>query len=114
MSASEMMYLVMYFSILIGDIVLKDTLVWIYYLLLQQILDNSLSKSINHKKINHLELLREALHEASLKIFGAFKPKTHNMLHYVKCLRRFCPFSTIDVYRQYVKTYYIIFLLFMT
>ena len=76
------MYFVMYFSILVGDTVPKDTPVWMYYLLLQQILDILFYKSVTHKMINQLELVIEAHHQAYLKLFRALKSKTHNMLNY--------------------------------
>ena len=93
MSASEMKNLVIYFSVIMGDIVPQDCGVWNYYLLMQQILDILLAKSITHDTINYLGGLIEEHHAAYLNFFGPLKPKTHNMLHYLECLRRFGPLS---------------------
>ena len=93
MSASEMCNLVIYFSLIIGDLVPIDTPVWEYYLTLQLILDILLAKSITHQTISYLESLITIHHSLYLEHFGLLKPKCHNMLHYAECLRRFGPLS---------------------
>ena len=87
MSASEMCNLVMYFSLIVGDLVPIDTPVWEYYLTLQLILDIILPKSIKHQTISYLESLITIHHSLYLEHFGLLEPKCHNMLHYAECLR---------------------------
>ena len=91
MSASEMLNLVKYFSIIIGDLVPRENSIWEYYLVLNEILDIVMRKKISANTVSYLENLISRHHFLYIKEFGSLKPKTHNMLHYSECIKKFGP-----------------------
>lgn len=66
LSASEMMCLVTNFSLIIGDLVVKDDPLWLMYLLLKQICNIVTEKAIVTEESRHLIVLIEEHHKLSL------------------------------------------------
>lgn len=96
LSASEMMTLVRYFGLLIGDFVPRNDPVWNIYILLRQILDLITSLSLQKGCCKYLQTLIAEHHELYLKYSNQdLKPKFHFMLHYHTLLNKFGPLLSL-------------------
>lgn len=92
LSASEMLVLVRYFGLIIGDFVPINDPVWHLYILLRQILDLVTSLSLQIDSCELLQILIVEHHELYLKFSRQhLKPKHHFMLHYHTMLKKFGP-----------------------
>lgn len=92
MSASEMLCLVRYFCIIVGDLVNEDNEVWQFYLILRQIIDVISSKSIQSKCVPFLSTLLSEHNELFVKLFRvSLKPKFHYILHYPRIILNIGP-----------------------
>jgi len=92
LSASEMLILVRYFDLLIGDFVPKNDPVWYLYILLRQILDVVTSTSLQIDSCELLQVLIAEHHDLYLRFSKQnLKPKHHFMLLYHTMLKKFGP-----------------------
>ncbi|XP_022164877.1 uncharacterized protein LOC111029935, partial [Myzus persicae] len=95
-SASEMMTLVRYFGLLIGDFIPRNDPVWYLYILLRQILDLITSSSLQKGSCELLQTLIAEHHDLYLKYSNLYlKPKYHFMLHYHTLLNKFGPLVSL-------------------
>lgn len=95
-SASEMMTLVRYFGLLIGDFIPRNDPVWYLYILLRQILDLITSSSLQKGSYELLQTLIAEHHDLYLKYSNLYlKPKYHFMLHYHTLLNKFGPLVSL-------------------
>jgi len=96
LSASEMMTLVRYFGLLIGDFIPRNDPVWYLYMLLRQILDLITSLSLQKGCCEFLQTLIAEHHDLYLKYSNLhLKPKYHFMLHYHTLLKKFGPLVSL-------------------
>ena len=86
-SASEMLNLVLYFNLIIGDLIPKDNEIWMYYLSLRDMLNILLFKEISLATIHYLDAIITEHHEMYISVFHQkLKPKHHHLLHYKRAL----------------------------
>ena len=105
-SAAEMMNLVLYFSLIIGDIIPEDSEVWYYYLTLREILDILLLKELSVSVITYLDVLITEHHHMYQNLFQKhLKPKHHHLLHYKRCLLNVGPLSHLWAMRFESKNF---------
>jgi len=98
LSASEMLVLVRYFGLLIGDFVPKNDPVWHLYILLRQILDLVTSMSLQIDSCELLKILIAEHHDLYLRFSKqSLKPKHHFMSHYHTMLKKIWPPCSIMV-----------------
>ena len=83
MYASEMLTLVLYLPLLIGDLVLEDTESWRWFLLMRETIDILLSKSLQLEVVTTLRSLIKEYLDSRRKLFPTetLKPKHHFLLH---------------------------------
>jgi len=87
MSASEMLCLLRYFALIIGDLVPRDTEVWRLYILLRKIVDLYCARQIQPECSVLLNSLVAEHNSLYLIIFKShLKPKYHFMTHYGQLL----------------------------
>ncbi|XP_050058270.1 uncharacterized protein LOC126550517 [Aphis gossypii] len=92
LSASEMMSLVRYFGLLIGDFVPQNEPVWHLYLSLRKILDILTSTSFQKECSKLLQTLVAEHNELYLILSkNNLKPKYHYLLHYHTMMLKFGP-----------------------
>lgn len=92
LSASEVMSLVRYFGLLIGDFVPQNEPVWDIYLLLRKFLDILTSISLQKDCSKLLQTLVAEHNELYLKFSKInLKPKYHYLLHYHTMMIKFGP-----------------------
>ena len=82
MSASEMLRLVRYLGLMIGDLIPEDDQHWQLYLYLRQIIDIVTSPRLISSDIKVLNNSITLHNQLYIKFFGALKPKFHNLVHY--------------------------------
>lgn len=94
MTASEMLCFSKYLGLIIGDLIPSSSQAWSLYLLLKQILDITLSKSVRPGDAILLKTLISDHHELYLKLFNVhLKPKHHHMVHYPFIIEKSGPLS---------------------
>jgi len=82
-SASEMLILVRYFGLIIGDLIPIEEPVWVLYITLRKVLDIMLSPALEEESIYLLKTLVAELNELYLKYSNnCLKPKFHFLVHY--------------------------------
>ena len=92
LSASEMINLVFFFAIMFGMHVPQSCEVWKYYLILYDIQNILMLKSISLEIIDNLQYLIETHHILYLKLFKThIKPKHHHLLHYPRLMKMVGP-----------------------
>lgn len=87
MSASEMLCLVRYFALIIGDLVPRNNEVWRLYILLRKIVDLCCARQIQTEYsvlLNSLVAEHNSLYLIISK--SNLKPKYHFMIHYGQLL----------------------------
>lgn len=100
MSASEMLALTTYFSILVGDLVPSTDPVWYFYILLYKMFDVLLSRTISDSSISYLKTLIAEHHQLYCHLFEqTLKPKFHILLHYPRIMKKVGPVRHIWVMR---------------
>lgn len=103
-SASEMLILVKYFGLIIGDLIPIDEPVWILYITLRKVLDILLSPVLEEYSIYVLKTLVAELNELYLKYSNnCLKPKFHFLVHYPSMIKKFGPVSHIWAMRYEAK-----------
>lgn len=91
-SASEMLILVRYFGLIIGDFIPAEEPVWALYILLRKVIDIMLSSLVEEQSTFLLKTLVEELNELYLKYSKkSLKPKFHFLLHYPSLIKKFGP-----------------------
>lgn len=87
MSASEMLFFVRHFGLMIGDLVPEEEEVWQLYIRLIQILDIVTAPFVSTDLITYLTTLIAEHHELYCKLFfKTLKPKHHIMVHYPRII----------------------------
>lgn len=100
MSASEMLALTTYLSILIGDLIPSDEPVWDFYIILYKMLDVLLSRTVSNSSISYLQTLIEEHHQIYCDLFKeTLKPKFHLLVHYPRIMTKVGPVRHIWVMR---------------
>lgn len=95
-SASEMMSLIYYLPLAVGDLIPDDDAVWNFLLVLVQIVEIVLDRSVNENLICHLESLIVAHNIDYVKLFkDNLKPKHHFMIHYAHVMRQLGPLRNL-------------------
>lgn len=95
-SASEIIYFVKYFELLIGDLIPKTDKYWDLYVSLRAIIDILMARSITTGDIKYLNILITEHLEIYIELFGkTLKMKYHNMLHYHRSLNNIGPLINI-------------------
>lgn len=88
-SASEMVFLIQHFSILIGDLVPVNHIIWEVFLTLREIISIVMSSTFTSATTELLETLISEHHSLYLEVFAeSLKPKHHLLLHYPRLLKR--------------------------
>lgn len=83
MSASETLFFIRYFGLLVGDMVPEDNKNWSLYIKLREIIHIITSSTITHSHLTHLKILIEEHHKLFIKIFDVdLKAKFYFMVHY--------------------------------
>lgn len=92
MSAAEILNLVTFFSLIMGDRIPLNCAVWAYYLALQEIVSILVWKSIPLSYVPVLENLISEHHQMYKILFQRhLRPKHHFMIHYGMVIRRSGP-----------------------
>ncbi|KYM95062.1 hypothetical protein ALC62_14308 [Cyphomyrmex costatus] len=87
MSASEMMFFVRHFGLIIGDLVPEDDEVWRLYIVFTEILDIVTAPYVRQQLTEYLSTLIAEHHEMYCSLFGkTLKPKHHFMVHYPRIM----------------------------
>lgn len=94
LSSAEMLTLLRFFGIIIGDFVPRDNGIWSMYITLRKLLDILLSTSISVGTEDLLQTLVAELNELYFKLTkDTLKPKFHNLVHYHTYLKKYGPIS---------------------
>lgn len=92
LSASEMITLIRYLPIMIGELVARDNEVWQLYLYLREMTDFLLRKSITRGSHILLKSIIQNFNECFLRVTGEhLRPKFHFLTHYPEFLNRCGP-----------------------
>ncbi|XP_061397590.1 uncharacterized protein LOC133333291 [Musca vetustissima] len=92
MSAKEMMTFLLYFPLIVGDMIPDDDEVWIFILTLIQIVEKILKFSVTEFSISSLENLIEKHNKDFIRLFKTnLKPKYHLLVHYPEIIRKCGP-----------------------
>lgn len=87
-TAAEMSFLITYFSIIVGDLIPDDDLVWELYLTLVEVTHVITSHTISENDIVYLTQLVKSLNEQFMTLFReTLKPKFHFLTHYATVIR---------------------------
>jgi len=96
-SASEMLILVRYFGLIIGDLIPIEEPVWVLYITLRKVLDIMLAHALEEGSIYLLKTLIAELNDLYLKYSNnCLKPKFHFLVHYPSMIKMFGPVSLHD------------------
>lgn len=88
MSAREILTFVMYFPIMVGDIVPENDEIWSFILLLIDILDCILSLEVTEFSITSFKINVENHNKKYIKLFNdTLKPKFHILSHYPEVMK---------------------------
>jgi len=100
MSASEMLALMIYFPILVGDLVPSTEAIWDFYIVLYKMFDILISRTISESSISYLKILIAEHHQLYCQLFQqTLKPKFHILLHYPRILKKVGPVRHIWLMR---------------
>ncbi|XP_051165298.1 uncharacterized protein LOC127284058 [Leptopilina boulardi] len=81
-SASEMMCLIRYFGLMVGNLVFEKNTYWKLYLVLRKMVGIMTSPTLDRGQIQNLTELIKQHNKQYLRLFGKLKPKMHFLLHY--------------------------------
>ncbi|XP_022168088.1 uncharacterized protein LOC111032164 [Myzus persicae] len=96
MSAREMMTFIMYFPVMIGDLVPSDDVVWKFLINFVEIIDILLCFEIDECNILILENKIKTHNSDYITLFNdTLKPKFHNLTHYPNIIRQSGPLRKI-------------------
>ena len=85
-SAAEMLCLVRYFGLMVGDLIPENDEYWILYKHLWQIIDIMIAPKFIKDDMKILENLIQKHNALYIHLFGRLKPKFHLLSHYPKIL----------------------------
>ena len=85
-SAAEMLCLVRYLGLIIGDLIPQNNKHWQLYLYLRQIVDIVTSPRLTKSMLRDLQILVRHHNELYINLFERLKPKFHNLVHYARIL----------------------------
>jgi len=92
LKAAEMLRLVRYFALMVGDLVPEGDDVWGLYLILSQITQLVFSTAVTASELGLLRTLVSEHHELYTDLFGdSLKPKHHFMTHYPSAIQSLGP-----------------------
>lgn len=92
MSASETMFFVRHFGLLIGDLVPEHNEIWKFYRILATILDIVMAPYVRQELTKYLSTLIAEHHEIYCVLFSkTLKPKHHFMIHYPRIMNLIGP-----------------------
>lgn len=86
LSAAEMLCLVRYLGLIIGDLIPESDIHWNLFKILRQIVDILMSPRIVLTDVKTLNSLIQSLTELYAKYYGKLKPKFHYLIHYGRIL----------------------------
>ena len=93
-SAAETLNLVLYFGLMVGDLINESCEVWLYYLTLRHLVDIVLLKVFTRDHVKYIQSLVEEHHLLYMSLFKKhLKPKHHFLLHYGSALLNTGPFT---------------------
>ncbi|XP_031329046.1 uncharacterized protein LOC116160057 [Photinus pyralis] len=100
MSSSEMYAFVIYFSILVGDLVDVEDDYWKFYLCLFDIINIIMNDIISSEEINYLAILINDHHSMYRTLFTEkLKPKHHFLTHYPRSIKSVGPLGKLSSIR---------------
>lgn len=99
MSASESIFFVRYFGLMIGEYIPEDNELWKLYIKLREIVNIITSPDIMNSHLLQLQILIEEHHKLYVKLFGPLKAKFHLLIHYVNIILRNGPTIIISAMR---------------
>lgn len=103
-SASEMLTLVRYFGLLVGDFVPSEEPVWGLYIGMRRVIDVILSTSLELDSCSMLQTLVAEMNDHYLKYSkNRLKPKFHFLTHYHSFIEKFGPVIHLWSMRYEVK-----------
>ncbi|XP_066599984.1 uncharacterized protein [Prorops nasuta] len=104
LSASEMLCLVRYFGLIIGDLVPVGNNTWRLWILLREIICIIYSSTISNETCKLLSNLVSEHHELYLQLFHKnLKPKHHFLVHYPFIIRKYGPIKYLSSLRFEAK-----------
>lgn len=96
MSASEMMFFVHHFGLMIGGLVPEHDEVWRLYIVLAKILDIVTAPYVRQQLTEYLSVLIAEHHEIYCRLFNkTLKPKHHFMVHYPRIMNLIGPMINV-------------------
>lgn len=100
MSASEMTSFVVYFSILVGDLVDREDPHWLFYLTLVEIVGLAFKGQFDYAELNYFKCLIKEHNEMYISLFGEnLKPKFHFLIHYPEVIKNVGPLNSLSSIR---------------
>lgn len=95
-SASEALYLIKYFGMLVGDFEVDNFEEWDLFIMLKQIVEILLLENVNDELIELFKTLIKNHHLLFIKIFGLnLRPKHHFLLHYGNAMKKVGPLKQV-------------------
>ena len=85
-SAAEMLCLVRYFGLIIGDLISKNDKYWKLYQYLRQIINIVTFPRLTQSILRDLKILVMKHNELYINLFECLKPKFPNLIHYARLL----------------------------
>ena len=103
-SASEMLFLMRYLNLMIGDLIQKNNKHWKLEIMLRKIVILSFSDFLTNQDIDRFDKLVHDYLSLYIEIFKApLKPKHHFLLHYARIMRLFGPLKCMSSMRCEAK-----------
>eukprot|EP00102_Acyrthosiphon_pisum_P019767 XP_016656977.1 PREDICTED: uncharacterized protein LOC100568979 [Acyrthosiphon pisum] len=91
-SASEMLTLIRYFGLLVGDFIPPEEPVWELYIVMRRVMDILMSTSLTIDSCSMLQTLVAEMNELYLSYSNShLKPKFHFLTHYHSMVRKLSP-----------------------
>lgn len=104
MSSAEMLCLCQNFRFIVGDLVPDDNEVWLYYLLVFELVNTLNSQTMSFKSLEFISNLVQEHNEFYLKFSHEhLKPKFHWLLHYHRIIREIGPPKLLSCMRFEAK-----------
>lgn len=99
MSASELIFFVRYFGIMIGEYVPENNEYWLLYIKLREIVSIVTSPNVTHSHLLQLKIFIVEHHTLYMKLFGDLKSKFHILIHYVRIMLLIGPVIHVSAIR---------------
>ncbi|KAJ8911122.1 hypothetical protein NQ315_003297 [Exocentrus adspersus] len=98
MSAAEMMSFVVHFSLLVGDLVDRESEYWMFYLTLYDIVHFSFKTEITSQELIYFKHLIKDHNQMYMQLFKE-KPKHHFLVHYPSVIANVGPLTNLSSMR---------------